>query len=167
MKAQDIRTLTALALSKAHMEALRRIQLAFEKEIGDASIKHHCTEEKYTQLQQALKTINEVFSTAESSIDTSFDNLKFNLEYELDQNQDKKDGNFTIQYEIELRGEIYTRDYTAKIDKIQERFYHVVHEAYNDGTLHSVTLYRGDGTDAHSVVCSGYNSVEDYVQGDE
>ncbi len=163
MKAQDIRTLTALALAKGHMEALRRIQLAFEKEIGDASIKHHCTEERYAKLQKALNTISDVFSTAESSIENSFDNLKFNLEYELE----KKEGNFTIQYEIELRGEIYTREYTNNIEKIQERFYHVVHEAYNDGTLHSVTLYRGDGTDAHCVVCSGYNSVEDYVQGDE
>lgn len=165
MKAQDIRTLTALAHAKAHMEALRRIQLAFEKEIGDASIKHHCTEEKYTKLQQALSTINEVFSAAETSIDTSYDNLKFNLEYELEKNDNKI---FTIQYEIETKDDIITRDFTGVLDDVKQRFKHVVYEAYGDGILHSTTLYRGEShlISGHNMVVCGYTEVENYLNGD-
>lgn len=166
MKAQDIRTLTGLALAKGHMEALRRIQLAFEQEIGDAAIKHHCTEEKYAQLQQALKTISDVFSTAETSIDTSYDNLKFNLEYELEKNDNKI---FTIQYEIETKDDMVTRDFTGVLEDVKQRFKHVVCEAYNDGTLHSTTLYRGEShlISGHNMVVSGFTEMENYFNGDE
>lgn len=165
MKAQDIRTLTALALSKGHMEALRRIQLAFEKEIHDSNIRHHCTAEKYEQLQTALDTISEVFKKAETSIDTSYDNLKFNLEHKLEK-EEKANQKYTLVYEVQTKDDIVQRDYIASLEEVKQRFKHVVQEAYDDGVLHYVVLYIGENTDEHSCSASGFFEVQEYLSGE-
>lgn len=69
-KAND---LARLAVQKGHIEAVRRLQLAFELELRDAGVKG-------PGIQAALATINSAIGFYEDSIGGQYDNALFEIE---------------------------------------------------------------------------------------
>lgn len=69
-KAND---LARIAVQKGHIEAVRRLQLAFELELRDAGVKG-------PGIQAALATINSAIGFYEDSIGGQYDNALFEIE---------------------------------------------------------------------------------------
>lgn len=69
-KAND---LARLAVQKGHIEAVRRLQLAFEQELRAAGVKGQ-------DVQAALATINANIGFYEDSIGGQYDNALFEME---------------------------------------------------------------------------------------
>lgn len=62
--------LARVAVQKGHIEAVRRLQLAFEKELRDAGVKG---------INEELSKINAVIGFYEDSIGGQYDNALFEL----------------------------------------------------------------------------------------
>lgn len=69
-KAND---LARLAVQKGHIEAVRRLQLAFELELRDAGVKGE-------EVNKALSTLNASIGFYEDSIGGQYDNALFEIE---------------------------------------------------------------------------------------
>lgn len=65
--------LARLAVQKGHIEAVRRLQLAFEQELRAAGVKGQ-------DVQSALATINANIGFYEDSIGGQYDNALFEME---------------------------------------------------------------------------------------
>lgn len=70
---EQARELARLAKQKAHLEAVRRLQLAFELELRDCG----CRGE---ELNSALATINSAIGFMEDKVGGEYDNVLFNME---------------------------------------------------------------------------------------
>lgn len=65
--------LARLAKQKGHLEAVRRLQLAFEQELRDAGVKGQ-------DVQQALAVLNANIGFYEDSVGGQYDNALFEME---------------------------------------------------------------------------------------
>lgn len=65
-------TLAAMGQAKAHLEAVRRLQLAFTKELQAAGVKG-------VDVTNALSMLNTLIGQREDAVDTAFDNALFDL----------------------------------------------------------------------------------------
>ena len=70
--AEQARTLAALAQQKAHIEAVRRLQLAFTKELQAAGIKG-------ADLNNALSMVYTLIGEREDTVGTEYDETYFQL----------------------------------------------------------------------------------------
>ncbi|HHA3594165.1 TPA: hypothetical protein ACODIZ_003693 [Salmonella enterica subsp. enterica serovar Newport] len=66
------RTLGAMAQAKAHIEAVRRLQLAFTKELQAAGVKG-------IDVNNALSMINTLIGEREDAVGTAYDDALFDL----------------------------------------------------------------------------------------
>ncbi|ECZ5235265.1 hypothetical protein AH156_19935 [Salmonella enterica subsp. enterica serovar Enteritidis] len=69
---EQARTLAAMAQQKAHLEAVRRLQLAFTKELQAAGVKG-------ADLNNALSMINTLVGEREDIVGTEYDEVLFQL----------------------------------------------------------------------------------------
>ncbi|EDY2030090.1 hypothetical protein GTB64_004532 [Salmonella enterica] len=68
----NVRNLAALGQAKAHLEAVRRMQLAFEKELQAAGVKG-------ADVTAALASLNSLITAREDQVSTDFDDVLFDL----------------------------------------------------------------------------------------
>lgn len=69
---EQVRRLASLSQSKAHIEAVRRLQLAFEKELHAAGVKG-------VDVNGALALINSAIGAREDVVGTDYDDVYFEL----------------------------------------------------------------------------------------
>ena len=70
--AEQARTLAAMAQQKAHLEAVRRLQLAFTKELQAAGIKG-------VDLSNALSMVNTLIGEREDVVGAEYDEVLFQM----------------------------------------------------------------------------------------
>lgn len=71
-EAQKARALAGIAQQKAHIDAVRRLQLAFEKELQAAGVRGEA-------VRAALATLNSEIGRCEDEAGTVFDDLLFEM----------------------------------------------------------------------------------------
>lgn len=69
---KQVNNLARLAKQKAHLEAVRRLQLAFEQELRDAGVKG-------PDVQEALGKLNAAIGFTEDKIGGEYDNTLFEM----------------------------------------------------------------------------------------
>lgn len=165
MTEQQIYEIASLAQRKAHIESIRRLQLALQQELNAAGIHNFLSDTCKDRYQNSMNDLNVAIGEAEWIVGNQYDDKLFKLTSEAAVIEESKKPRFIMKVQIENESVIMHRDFNGTKEELKKSFVDLVCEWYNLGVLQGVQVYAEE-TQNHASWIS-FVDVQDFFDSEE
>lgn len=165
MTEQQIYEITALAQRKAHIESIRRLQVALEQELNSAGIHNFLNDSWKERYKNSLNDLNVAIGEAEWVVGNQYDDKLFKLTSEAAVIEESQKPRFIMKVQTENENEVVYRDFAGTKKELKKSFVELVCEWYELGLLHGVQIYAEE-TQNHAAWIS-FVDVQEFFDEDE